>query len=330
MERNERIVVSDNSNIDDLRNRYPGGLRLVVGDTHGQADTLKALMNAVKFDPDKDHVYFVGDYNGEGNVQALLEYMARYFQADYSRPGFHMIRGNHERELWPVYEMENLPDILVLREKHMNYYIAHAGMVAPAFDLINADMAGQPDRTVFAYRLDSRLVREDGLLRQVIWSRNGLYSQRSYWRNWPSEENLARNRACIIHGHSPYCFFVKEKYFTYGHENLFWKNQHIFFAQDLQSFNVDANVKGRYANGECHRSLSCVCLEILEEIAAENQGRLTLEGVKNAPNFVFSADLTYGLPPWGGADVCAITDALPEAAFITLDARGCLTIPKMR
>ena len=61
MDLTERTVVNDGNNIDWLRSRYPGGLHLVVGDTHGQAATLKALMDTVKFDPEKDHVYFVGD-----------------------------------------------------------------------------------------------------------------------------------------------------------------------------------------------------------------------------------------------------------------------------
>ena len=321
----ERVVFSYGDNIDELRNRYPNGLRFVVGDTHGQAATLEALMRVIRFDPDKDHVYFVGDYNGEGDVHSLLEYMAPYYQADYSLPGFHLIRGNHEWELWPMYPLENLPDILVLREKHRSYYIVHAGMVAQAFDLINEDMEKNPGQDVFAYRLDRRLVEYNGPLRQIIWSRHGLYSQRSHWHTWPSEEKLARNKACIIHGHSPYCFFKKDNYFTYGDRNLFWKNQYIYFSEDLQSFNIDANVKGRYHNGESHRALSCVCLESIEEIAGQNQGHLTVDGVKNAPNFVFSADLVWGRPT-GGSSVSSITGSAPKAKLITMNEYGGLLI----
>lgn len=322
MELNDRIIIHDDNNIDDLRTRYPDGLRFVVGDTHGQAATLGALMKKIKFDPEKDHIYFVGDYNGDGNVQSLLECMAPYYRADFSCPGFHMIRGNHERELFPLYPLSNLPDIIVLKEKHMTYYIAHAGMVAPAFDLINADMERNPGDNLYAYKLDDTLVQYDAPLRQIIWSRNGLYSQKSHWRNWPSEEKLARNRACIIHGHSPYCFFVKGNYFTYGHRNLFWKKQHIFFSEDLQSFNIDANVKGRFANGEAHRGLACVCIEGLEEVAAQNQGYLPLDAVKNAPNFVFATDLTYGTPASNGGKISDITASSPKAKQITRDANG--------
>lgn len=326
MELKDRIIINEADNIDDLRSRYPNGLHFVVGDTHGQPATLKALMDTVKFDPEKDHVYFVGDYNGDGDVQALLQYMALYYQPDYSRPGFHMIRGNHERELWPMYTLENLPDILVLREKQMTYYIVHAGMVERAFDLINEDLAKNPQETVFAYKLDDALVKNDASLRQLTWSRRGLYSQRSHWRNWPSETNLAQNRACIIHGHSPYCFFKKEEYFSYGYENLFWQKQHIYFSEDLQSFNIDANVKGRYANGECHRGLACVCLEVIEEIAAQNQGHLTVEAVKKAPNFVFSADLVYSHRVMKKGRIGDIAHAAPKAKGITGDPYGRLYI----
>ena len=326
MEFNERIVVNDGGNIDTLRRRYPDGLHFVVGDTHGQGATLKVLMDTIRFDPEKDHVYFVGDYNEGGDVTALLEYMALYYQADYSRPGFHMIRGNHEWELWPVYELANLPDVLVLRWKQMTYYIVHAGMVAAAFDLINADLEKNPEQTLFAYRLDSALVSRDGFLRQMIWSRYGLYSQRTRWGVWPREEKLAGSRACILHGHSPYCFFVEADRFSYGEENLFWKKQHIFFSEDLQSFNLDANVKGRYANGECHRALSCVCLEMIEEIAAQNQGHLRVDAVKHAPNFVFSADLSYHLPAMQRGNIETITKAAPAARRIAADDYGHLMI----
>ena len=322
MSLDEKTLVCSDDNIDDLRRRYPDGLRFVVGDTHGEAATLKALMDKIKFDPEKDHVYFVGDYNGGGYVWALLEYMAAYYQPDYSRPGFHMIRGNHERELWPEYRLENLPDIIVIRDTWLTYYIVHAGMIRPVFGLINADMEKHPDQKIFAYKLSPECVDYDAPLRQLIWSRNGLYSQRSHWRNWPSEEKLLQNRACIIHGHSPYCFFKHEMYYSYGEQNLFWQNQHIFFSEALQSFNIDSNVKGRYANGEGHRSLSCVCLEGIEEIAAQNGGKLTRQAVKNAPNFVFSAGHRYNSCIGENGDIRTVTTAAPEAKRIILDENG--------
>ncbi|MBQ9984803.1 MAG: metallophosphoesterase [Oscillospiraceae bacterium] len=322
MDINKRIVVKDDDNIDALRSRYPDGLRFVVGDTHGEVATLQALMEKIKFDPEKDHIYFVGDYNAGGYVQQLLRYMATYYEADCDAAGFHMIRGNHERELNPTYTLENLPDIIVIRGKLLNYYIVHAGMVSKAFELINKDMAKNPQQAVFSYKLDDVCVQYDAPLRQIMWSRNGLYSQKSYWHSWPDEAELLKNRACIIHGHSPYCFFKHEDYLSYGDENLFWQKQHIFFSEDLQSFNIDSNVKGRFQNGEGYRGISCVCLEGIEELVAKNDGWLTSEGVKNAENFVFSADYVYNSFTSCCGDLGEITGARPDMKLITLDAGG--------
>ncbi len=317
----ERTILHGDQNIGELRALYPNGLHFVVGDTHGEAATLKVLMQKIKFDPDKDHVYFVGDYNEGGNVLALLDYLGEYYQADYNCSGFHLIRGNHERELGPVYTLENLPDIIVIKGKYKNYYIVHAGMITSVFDLINTDMEKNPHQNIFAYRLDDICVQYDAPLRQIIWSRRGLYSQNSYWRNWPSESKLQLHKACIIHGHSPYCFFKHENSFSYGDQNLFWQQQHIFFSEDLQSFNIDSNVKGRFVNGESYRGLSCVCLEIIEEIASQNNGKLTTNAVKNAPNFVFAADYVFNGYGVNNEHIRNITESRPGVKRITLDEK---------
>ena len=318
----ERIVVCDDNNIDELRKKYTNGLHFVVGDTHGQVETLKALMKKIKFDPDKDHVFFTGDYNEGGSVQHLMQYISLYYSAEYDATGFHLIRGNHERELYPFYPLENHPVIIVVKGEKLNYYIAHAGMVRKAFCLINDDMAKNPDKKVYAYKLDNSCAEYDAPLRQVVWSRKGLYSQKSYWQNWPSEESLIQNRACIIHGHSPYCFFKREDYFSYGDNNLFWKNQHILFSEDLQSFNIDSNVKGRFKNGETYRGLACVCLEVLDEIASQNGEKLAVKEVLSAPNFVFSAEYIYGWSAYDEGNIEKITSATPEMKLITLDENG--------
>lgn len=318
----DSTIICNDDNIDELRSRYPEGLRFVVGDTHGQFATLRALMQKIKFDPEKDHVFFVGDYNAGGNVQCLLDYISLYYEADYTKPGFHLIRGNHERELHPIYTLEKQPDIIVIREKHMTYYIVHAGMMYNAFNLINSDIAKHPEKKIFSYKLDDICVEYDAPLRQLIWSRNGLYSQRSHYHIWPNEENLRRNKACIIHGHSPYCFFKKPDYFTYGGEMLFWQNQRIFFSEALQSFNIDSNIKGRSENGEAYRGLACVCIEAIEEIAAQNGDRLTVSGVKNAPNFVFSMPYIFCVYEEFGGDIKKVINGSPEMKLITLDEKG--------
>ena len=315
------ILTREDNNIEDLRSRYPGGLHFVVGDTHGEAQTLVALFEKIRFDPEKDYAYFVGDYNAGSHVRMLLEYISQYYSGDYTKPGCHLIRGNHERELWPEYPLENLPDIMVLRGKQLNYYLVHAGMVTKAFDLINRDMAEHPQEKVFAYRLDESVAGYDAPLRKIIWSRRGLYSQRSKWHVWPSEESLRQNRACIIHGHTPYCFLMRE-WSGYGDRNLFWKNQHIWFSEDLQSFNVDANVKGHYQNGEGERGLACVCLEVLEETASRHGGHLSVEGIQKEENGVFAAPYLYNTAGNFDGDIKRITDAKLPMKTITLGEDG--------
>ena len=314
-----RILV-ENEQIAELRRRYPDGLHFVVGDVHGERKTLQVLMDKILFDPHKDHVFFVGDYNGGGNPYDLLNYMGEYYQADYSDPGFHMIRGNHERELGPLYPLANLPDIIVLRGGAMNYYIVHAGMVHTAFHLINADMAQKPEKDVFAYRLDASCAGFDAPLRQIIWSRRGLYSQRSRWRNWPDTYDLYENKACIIHGHSPYCFFMN--HMDYGDKNAFWINQHIWFSEDLCAFNIDANIKGRYENGETYRGLACLCLEVFEEIAGRNYGQLTVDEIMKGENGVFSVPLMPLSFDTAGSKIQRILEAAPVMKTITIGPEG--------
>lgn len=321
MDRKESTILRNDDNIDELRAKYPDGLHFVVGDTHTKTETLKDLMAKIKFDPKKDHVYFVGDYNGGGDPGHLLGYMSLYYSADCGRPGFHLIRGNHERELFPVYPLYNLPDILVIRGNAMNYFIVHAGMVSSAFKVINEDMAKNPDKKIYAYKLDNCCTDYNSLLKLITWSRNGLYSQK-FRRWWPSEAELHNSKACIIHGHSPYCFFMHQDYISYGDECLFWQNQHMLFSEPLQSFNIDSDVKGRNKNGETYRGLSCVCLEIIDEIAEKNNGWLTIEGVASAPNFVFAARYirTESFTYEGNTEI--ITNAQPLMKTITLDVFG--------
>ena len=281
-------IIARDDNIDEIRAKYPNGLHFVVGDLHGERETLRLLLQKIRFDPQKDCVFFVGDYN-EG----------------YDQPGFHLIRGNHERELCPQYTLENLPDVIVFKSPVMQYYIVHAGMVAKAFDLINWDMENEPERKVFAYRLDDSCAAYDKPLRQLIWSRRGLYSQRSRWHSWPSEEELREHSACIIHGHTPYCFFSPKTYSTYG---------------DL------SNVKGRYENGESYRGLSCICLEVLDEIASASGGTLRRDELQRGPNAVFSVAYAPNAPFYYGTDISPLLDARPPMKTIALDPDGFLTL----
>lgn len=336
---NRTSITCGEENIDSLRKRY-GGLHFVVGDTHGEYHTLKLLLKKIRFDERKDHVYFVGDYNSGGDPHMLLRILSGHYSADCSVPGFHLIRGNHERECSPVYRLENLPDVFVVRGNALTYYIAHAGMISSVFDAICADISSQPDRKVFAYRLAEHTTGYDAPFREIVWSLFGLYSQKirqaarsgnrpsSYKSRravWPSEETLLERHACIIHGHTPYSFFFEKGKPGYGDRNLFWTNQHIWFSEDLQAFDIDSDVKGRNAGGETYRGLSCLCLEALEENAAQNGGRLTVEGLRRGENVAFSAPYTPKLSfAFGNAD--AILKAAPEMKTITTDADGNVVI----
>lgn len=305
-----------------LRERYPSGLHFVVGDVHGEVKTLMDLMAKIRFDPSKDHVYFVGDYNAGGNVHMLLRYISNYYQADMSSPGFHLIRGNHERELLPVYMLKNLPDIFVIRGGRLNFYIAHAGMISPVFDLISDDIEKAPEQKAFAYKLEDHTVTYDAPLRQIIWSRRGLYSQRSRRRVWPSEDRLTERSACIVHGHTPYCFLCGTHYSSYGDRNLFWKNQHVWFSEDLHSFNIDANLKGRYENGESYRGLACLCIEVFDAVAERDGGRLTVDGILSAENGIFAVPYSSCRETVVHGDILKLETAAPEMKTISLNKHG--------
>ena len=218
------------------------------------------------------------------------------------------------------YPLENIPDIIVIKGKYLNYYIVHAGMVAEAFELISRDVDGKPEGYIQAYRFDESVAGYDAPLRQVTWSRKGLYSQRSHWHVWPSEENLHEKRTCIIHGHTPFCMLKKGDYFRYGDKNLFWVNQKIWFSEDFQSFDIDSNIKGRYNPEDSYRGLSCICLESVEKIASLNGNRLTAEAVRESQNFVFGMGLVYGYSFFENADIDRILTAQPAMKNIYADS----------
>ncbi len=319
-------IMQQDDNTDELRRRFPGGLHFVVGDLHGETATLVKLMQKIRFNPDLDHVYFIGDYNGGGDVRTLLNYMSLYYQADYDAPGFHMIRGNHEREMSPRYALDNLPDIIVIKSEHLNFHLVHAGMVSDAFDLINKDIDLHPDQRIFAYRLEDNTCCYDAPLRQLVWSMRGLYSQHSRRHMWPAENKLIKHNACIIHGHTPYCFFTKGDIFTYGDDSLFWGNQHVCFCRELRSFDLDSNIKGRYENGETYRGLSCLCMEVYDEIAAGCNGLLTTEMLRDAKNGLFGVEIEYSTYVCTNESPDTILKAKPAMNTIGLDARGCPVI----
>lgn len=323
----DRIIENDDNNIQMIRQRYPGGLHFVVGDTHGEQPTLSRLMDKIRYEPDKDHIYFLGDYNGGRNPTELLKYISQFYQEDLSLPGFHLIRGNHERELYPLYKLDNLPDIIVVRGKFMDYFLVHAGMVNDAFLLIRSDMNRFPEANAFAYALKEETACHDAPFRQIVWSRKGLYSQSSFFHVWPPRNSLLDANACIIHGHTPFFYLKKDGYFSYGSEMLFWAKQRIWFAEDLQSFNIDSNMKGLYAPEDQYCGLACICLEILEEIAGHSKRGLTRDEIRRADNFVFSETYTSCNENMITGDIKRVLYARPCMKTIGLNAEGKPYIP---
>lgn len=97
------LKTCDDNNIQVLRETYPAGLTFVVGDTHGAYDTLKRLMEKIRFDAKKDHVFFTGDYNEGGDPRSLLKLLSRYagenfvFSAEYTPNRSYVFGGSIDR-----------------------------------------------------------------------------------------------------------------------------------------------------------------------------------------------------------------------------------------
>ncbi|MCU1762147.1 metallophosphoesterase [Pseudomonas sp. 14P_8.1_Bac3] len=66
------------------------GRDFVVGDIHGQFDTLRMLMSQVEFDTDNDRLFAVGDLIDRGaQSEQVVDWLAMSW--------FHSVRGNHEQ-----------------------------------------------------------------------------------------------------------------------------------------------------------------------------------------------------------------------------------------
>ena len=100
---------------------------------------------------------------------------------------------------------------------------------------------------------------------------------------------------------------------------LLWENQRIWFAEDLQSFDIDSNVKGRFDENDPYRGLSCICLEILDEIAQRGSGVLRREEIRAAENFVFSVPYTPNDFTSVEGDISRILSARPRMQRIDLN-----------
>ena len=107
---------------------------------------------------------------------------------------------------------------------------------------------------------------------------------------------------------------------------LFWENQKVWFAEDLQSFDIDSNVKGRFDTSDLYRGLSCVCLEMIDEIAAKGNGVLKREVLRESENFVFSVPYTPIENTNVDTDLSNLLQAKPAMKRILLDNDGMLQL----
>src|SRR6056297_1341027 len=73
------------------------GRRLIVGDIHGCAQTVRALLGAHLGVSRGDHLYFLGDLVSKGpDSQDVLQFLVELEQAGV---GVTVVRGNHEEAI---------------------------------------------------------------------------------------------------------------------------------------------------------------------------------------------------------------------------------------
>eukprot|EP00971_Amphidinium_carterae_P021725 428488-Amphidinium_carterae.1 len=74
----------------------PGGRLIFVGDVHGCADELEALLQKVKFSSAKDTLFLAGDLVNKGPQSGRVLKLAQKYKA-------YCVRGNHDDELIEAY-----------------------------------------------------------------------------------------------------------------------------------------------------------------------------------------------------------------------------------
>ena len=132
----------------------------VIGDVHGDEQTLLALLDALRYAPERDTLYFVGDLvnNGPSSARVLRWIMGR------GEPGAQAVLGNHDLHLLAVWagvrprrakdtfaDVLDAPDAdamcdwlrhrpLLLHDEALGLVVVHAGLL-PTWDLTQAKQA---------------------------------------------------------------------------------------------------------------------------------------------------------------------------------------------
>ncbi len=86
----------------------PKGSSIVIGDLHGDLESLHSILKKSKFDGNKDYLIFLGDYGDRGLYSAEVYYVVLKLKQKFPEKVI-LLRGNHEflpgLEVWP----HNLP-----------------------------------------------------------------------------------------------------------------------------------------------------------------------------------------------------------------------------
>lgn len=78
----------------DLQDVMDGKRTFIIGDIHGCLDMLKALMNKIDWDPQKDDLIFLGDYIDRGrNSKGVVDYI---IELNKISRNIQCLMGNHE------------------------------------------------------------------------------------------------------------------------------------------------------------------------------------------------------------------------------------------
>lgn len=265
----------------------------MVGDTHGCGKTVEKLIKQIGFDSEKDHVYFLGDYygasDGDDHINLLL-YLNQYYEPDLSKPGFHLLRGNHEwgnkytvflRDVWENIKISKLPDVVVLNVNGKQYVLSHAGMHKDVWTVIKNDTIKLPKE----YQLDTDWRNGLNLGRKyyeaiVFTTKNGeinYYDKSSsecaeYWPKFKNDANVY-----FIHGHFPLTKDNIEDNDKYNYN--YKKKDYIRYNELRHAINIDAGAK----KIDCEeRKLMCICLEELPEENLKNNNIPKPEDISNS------------------------------------------------